>query len=129
MLTWVLSRDCWHDRPVTFHKMFWDQVFNNPSELVWRGVFSQVGVPKRRPVWKLTSSQIAALAATAPGSGRHFHVLEHYVGHVLMQDAGNNVRQGLKQLMVKLIGGGQVANTSKAVQDVTSLFFAPVSQH
>jgi hypothetical protein len=109
--------------------MFWDQVFNNPSELVWRGVFSQVGVPKRRPVWKLTSSQIAALAATAPGSGRHFHVLEHYVGHVLMQDAGNNVRQGLKQLMVKLIGGGQVANTSKAVQDVTSLFFAPVSQH
>ena len=82
-----------------------------------------------RNEWKMTVGEIAAMAATVLVDPKGFHVLEHYVGHVLMQDAGNNVRQGLKQLMVKLIGGGQVANTSKAVQDVTSLFFAPVSQH
>jgi hypothetical protein len=127
MLTWVLPRDCWQDRPVTFHRTLWDLVFNNPDQLVWRGVFSKVGVSMRRNEWRMTVGEIAAMAATALGDPKGFYVLEHYVGRVLMQDAANNFRQGLHQLTAKLIGGGQGSSTSKAGQDVTPLFFAPVS--
>jgi hypothetical protein len=111
----------------TTYVALWDLVFNNPSELVWRGVFSKVGVSMLRTEWRMTAGEIAAMAATALGDAKGFHVLEHYVGLVLMQDAANNVRQGLQQLTVKLIGGGQGSSTSKAVKDVTPLFFAPVS--
>ena len=139
MLTWVLPRDCWQDRPVTFHRTLWDLVFNNPDERVWRGVFSKVGVSMRRNEWKITVGEIAAIAASALGDPKDFHVLELYVGRVLMQDAANNFRQGLHQLTAKLIGGptcmseacmrskGQGSSTSKALSDVTPLFFAPVS--
>jgi hypothetical protein len=65
MLTWVLPRDCWQDRPVIFHRTLWDLVFNNPDERVWRGVFSKVGVSMSgRSLWAKLLPSLPVLWAT-----------------------------------------------------------------
>ena len=114
---------CPQDRPVTFHKRVWDLVYNNPREQVHSCVFSPVGVPRPRDTWALTVGKISHQAQRT-SMVKKFHPLELFVSRALMQDAGNNLRQGVTQLSVKL--RGRPARHARHSKVAPSLLFDPV---
>ena len=116
------------DRPVTFHKRLWDLVYNNPREQVHDCVFSKVGVPLPREKWAV---EVGPMSVQAESVQAEDHATEHFVGRAMMQDAGNNLRQGVILVAVKLRGRHLVAakNTGKRTRvdkEIASLFFDPV---
>ena len=132
MLTFVT---CPQDRPVTFHKRLWDLVYNNPREQVHDCVFSKEGVPLPREKWAVEvgpmSVQAESVQAEDTIGAKRFHATEHFVGRAMMQDAGNNLRQGVILVAVKLRGRHLVAaknpgKRTRVDKEIASLFFDPV---
>ena len=123
---------CPQDRPVTFHKLLWDTVYNNPRKQVHGCVFSKVGVPLPREKWALEVGPMSLSAQAKDTSGaKRFHTTEYFVFRAMMQDGGNNLRQGVILVAVKLRGPHLVAGKSpgkrKSVdKEISSLFFDPV---
>jgi hypothetical protein len=92
-------------------------------------VFSQVGVPRPRDKWALAVGNISDQALQT-SRAKKFHPLEHFASRALMQDAGNNLRQGVTQLSVKLRGqwhqARHQARHARGSMVAPSLFFDPV---
>ena len=83
------------DRPISFHRALWEEVFHNDARAVCiKKVFSQNGVPQPIMEAALWDAMADAAAAKHPKKGDKMQVLEKVVATIMMQDTGNLVRQG-----------------------------------
>ena len=95
-------------------------------------VFSKVGVPLPREKWALEVGPMSLSAQAKDTSGaKRFHTTEYFVKIAMMQDAGNNLRQGVILVAVKLRGRHLVAaknpgKRTRVDKEIASLFFDPV---